>query len=517
MTYNRRFSNNSIHSKSSSNDLSNNNDSNSISKTSNILESFLHKPGLVSFNKQNSKLAIENTEFMKKLISGAVAERKTSGDMFPRKIIKKCCELYNNLDEEDRIKFITILARDFGKENVIDAAQHYVNLSGADAYGRATLRAEQILRHAIIPSHNVFFDRINELPEGTKFLIDMRADLLSFIKENVHDVALSAINENLKEKLATRLLGSIDLKQITWNSPVQVLEKIKEYEVVHPIKDWQDMKRRVGPGRHMFAFFCSRLPYEPLVFIHVAFTKEISGNVQAILEESNPETSIKIPEDIKCAIFYSITRQPGLSGIELGNFLIRSVVRKLQAEFSSIETFSTLSPIPGFRRWLVAAINIEGDSILVNGEAQKIKELGARTSPELYKTLDKIDATRELYNIIKTNEWSKDEYSIQVLRPILMRLCARYILTEKRRNLALDPVANFHIRNGACVYRLNWLGDTSEQGFEKSFGIMINYNYVLEHLEGNNKQYLSDGTITIPYEDPVLIEEAKNSPNVKII
>ncbi|CAG8738536.1 34163_t:CDS:10 [Gigaspora margarita] len=500
MSFNRRFANNSIHSKSSSNEPSNNN-SNSVPKTSNGLENFWHNPGLVSFNKRNSKLAIENSEFMKKLISGAVSERKANGDMFPRKIIKKCCELYKNLDKEDRIKFITILARVL-RENVINAAQHYVNLSDADAYGRATLRAEQILRHAIIPSHDVFFDRVNELPEGTKFLIDMRADLLSFMRENVHEIVLSTINENLKEKLATWLLGSIVLKQITWSSPVKVLENIKENEAVHAIKDWQDMKR---------------LPYEPLVFIHVAFTKEVSDSVQAILEDPNPEASIKTPEDFKCAMFYSITSHPGLSGIELGNFLIKSVVRKLRAEFSSIETFSTLSPIPGFRRWLVTAINIEGDSILVNGEAQLIKELGTRTSPERYIELDKIDATRILYNIIKTNEWFKNEHSVQVLKPILLRLCARYILTEKRRNLAFDPVANFHIRNGACVYRLNWLGDTSEQGLEKSFGIMINYNYVLEHLENNNKQYLSDGTITIPYEDPVLIEEAKNSPNIKII
>ncbi|CAG8683599.1 27522_t:CDS:10 [Dentiscutata erythropus] len=480
MSYNRSYSNNSMHNKRSSNDPSNSS-SNSVPEASNVLESFWHKLG---FDKRSSKLAIENSEFMKKLISGAVAERKTSGDTFPRKIIIKCCKLYENLDKEDRIKFITILARDFGKycvlrENVIDAAQNYVNLSDADAYGRATQRAEQILRHANIPSHNIFFDRVNELPEGTKFLIDMRADLLSFMRENVHDMVLSTINENLKEKLASWLLGSIVLKQITWDSPVKVLEKVKEYEAVHAIKDWQDMKR---------------LPYEPLSFIHVAFTKEVSGN--AILEEPNTEDSIKTPEDYKCAMFYSVTNNPGLSGIELGNFLIKSVVRKLQSEFPYIETFSTLSPIPGFHRWLATAINIEGDSILVNGETQRIKELGTRNSSELYTEIDKTDATKILYDIIKKNEWFKDEYSVQVLKPILLRLCARYILTEKRRNFALDPV---------------------EQGLEKSFGIMINYNYILEHIESNNKQYLSDGTITLPYKDPVLIEEAKNSPNIKII
>ncbi|GBC46250.1 malonyl-CoA decarboxylase, mitochondrial [Rhizophagus irregularis DAOM 181602=DAOM 197198] len=474
------------------------------------IEAYTHEPGFFSFGGPNSKLAISEPRFIRKLISVSVSEKRNEGDLVPTLMTKKCCELYENLDKEDRIKFLKILAHDFGvvRDKVFKATDHYIGISNADANERAILRAEQILRHAVIPIHHVFFDRINRLPNGTKFLMDMRADLLVYLRENGHDAVLMTLNESLREKLSSLLVGFLSLKRLTWHSPAASLEKVMEYEAVHAIKDWDDMKRRVGPGRRLFAFFYRDISNEPLVFIQVALTKEIVNNVQIILEDPSPTRSIPQSEDIQCAIFYSITSQQGLSGIELGNFLIKRVVRELQNEFPSIETFSTLSPIPGFNKWLINTINVEEDSMLIKEEIEKIKRVR--------NDLDG-NGAEILKHLIKTKEWIRDEKCFRELKPILMRLCARYILTEKRRNLALDPVANFHIRNGACVYRLNWLGDISKKGLEESFGIMANYNYILEHIENNNRQYLCDGTITISNIDPVLVEEAKGTTNIKII
>ncbi|RIA90525.1 malonyl-CoA decarboxylase-domain-containing protein [Glomus cerebriforme] len=474
------------------------------------IENYTHEPGFFSFSGPNSKLAISEPKFINKLISASVAEKRNEGDLVPTIMAKKCCELYENLDKEDKIKFLKILAHDFGvtRDKVFKATDHYIGLSNSNASERAILRAEQILRHAMIPVHNVFFDRINRLPSGPKFLVDMRADLLEYLKEHGHDAFLTSLNESLKEKLASLLVGFLNLKRLTWHSSAASLEKVIQYEAVHAIKDWDDMKRRVGPGRRLFAFFYKDIGHEPLVFIQVALTKEIVNNVQTILEDPNPTKSIPVVEDIHCAIFYSITSQQGLSGIDLGNFLIKRVVRELQNEFPSIKTFSTLSPIPKFKNWLINAINVEGDSMLINDEPEKIKKLGGNLDG---------NGTETLKEIIKSKDWVRDENCFYELKPILMRLCARYILTEKRRTLALDPVANFHIRNGACVYRLNWLGDISNKGLEESFGIMANYNYILDHIESNNKQYLCDGTIAISNNDPVLVEEAKRTSNIKII
>ncbi|CAB4374702.1 unnamed protein product [Rhizophagus irregularis] len=445
------------------------------------IEAYTHEPGFFSFSGPNSKLAISEPRFIRKLISVSVSEKRNEGDLVPTLMTKKCCELYENLDKEDRIKFLKILAHDFGvvRDKVFKATDHYIGISNADANERAILRAEQILRHAVIPVHHVFFDRINRLPNGTKFLMDMRADLLVYLRENGHDAVLMTLNESLREKLSSLLVGFLSLKRLTWHSPAASLEKVMEYEAVHAIKDWDDMKRRVGPGRRLFAFFYRDISNEPLVFIQVALTKEIVNNVQIILEDPSPTRSIPQSEDIQCAIFYSITSQQGLSGIELG-----------------------------FNKWLINTINVEEDSMLIKEEIEKIKRVR--------NDLDG-NGAEILKHLIKTKEWIRDEKCFRELKPILMRLCARYILTEKRRNLALDPVANFHIRNGACVYRLNWLGDISKKGLEESFGIMANYNYILEHIENNNRQYLCDGTITISNIDPVLVEEAKGTTNIKII
>ncbi|KAF9177204.1 hypothetical protein BGZ50_009005 [Haplosporangium sp. Z 11] len=189
----------------------------------------------------------------------------------------------------------------------------------------------------------------------------------------------------------------------------------------------------------------------------------------------------------------TLQRRLRLSGIELGNFLIKRVVRSLKVEFPQIETFSTLSPIPGFRKWIVQCQNL-GQKLLLPWEESIIGQLSQNTQGD--------DVEMQFSELLKRSSTISDSKIMGKLRPILMRLCARYILLEKRRHLALDPVANFHLRNGACAHRLNWLGDTSSKGMEESFGLMINYLYSLDHIEMNNQQYLQSGTISVSSRDP---------------
>ncbi|CAG8440486.1 5085_t:CDS:10 [Ambispora leptoticha] len=453
------------------------------------IESYIHEPGFFHFDGPDSLSTMRDPKFIRKLISGAISQKRTEGDLLPSIFAKRCCELYEKLDKEGRILFMGVLAREFGvpQDESLKAAQNYIEATREDKTANAVLRAEQLLRHVLVPYHNIFFDRVNDLPDGTKFLLDFRTELLTTInvREYEDNTYLMALNNSLKEKLRGWLIGFSELERITWKSPAILLEKTS--------RTWR-----------LFGYFYRTIPHEPLVFVQIALTSELSGNVQTILNDRSPVT----PDHPQYAIFYSITSQPGLSGIELGSFLLKRVIIELQKEFPSIHTFSTLSPIPGFRNWLETTLELEGTNIFLSGEEDRIKTLANQVSTD--SAID--DGVKILKDILKSNEWAHNETSNEILKPVLLRLCSRYILTEKRRNLARDPVANFHIRNGACIHRINWLSDTSDKGFEQSFGIMINYNYVTSRIEENNLKYLRDGTVTLSSnEDLFLNEEAARS------
>ncbi|KAG0238106.1 hypothetical protein BGW41_008252 [Actinomortierella wolfii] len=465
----------------------------------NDIAAHFREPGFSTFDKERSSLAIKDPEFMRKLLTTAISDYPGQGDIVPSVITKSCCDLFSSLDKQGKTEFLKLLAKDFGvlQEDVVRSANQYVNYAQQDPGSKALLRAEQLLRHAIVPGHSKFFDRVSRLPGGLKFLIDLRADLLSIIAENRQDIYLSALNESLREKMQAWFVGFLDLQRLTWQSPAVLLEKVTQYEAVHKFKDFQDLKRRVGPGRRVFALMNKSMADEPLVFVQVALVESLSDNVQQILNDPSPGHA-NPAETVKCAIFYSITTQVGLSGIELGNFLIKRVVRSLQVEFPQIQTFSTLSPIPGFRKWMDQNINL-GKKLLLPSEEALVKQVYERnsTSTNLASAEDQFKALLKDPALIEQS----NHQMLEELRPVLTRLCARYLLVEKRRHLALDPVANFHLRNGACAHRLNWLGDSSEKGMKESFGMMVNYLYALDHIEMNNQQYLQDGTITVSAAD----------------
>ncbi|KAG9289566.1 hypothetical protein G9A89_002339 [Geosiphon pyriformis] len=559
-TYHRNLSANDSNSVEKTNlsgkPLSKSLEANFIEDSWNDIDSYIHEPGLFSFESATSRFTLKDPKFMHKLISGAIARKRTEEDLLPSILAKKTCEMYEHLDKEGKLLFIKVLVSDFGNRPIIllmteeslKAAQTYISTLNDDKSVQANLRAAQILRHILVPLYHTFFNRVNLLPEGTKFLMNIRSDVLNFLQEK-DDIYLSEVNETLRRKLKGLLVGFLELERVTWNSPAVLLEKIiylhnfiindariyisdvqiKNYERVHPIKDWKDLKRlslefyeldlveyfihehfQIAYSRRIFAYYYRPIPNEPLVFLQVALTKNLVENVQSILNHH----ILYSAEEVQCAIFYSITSQPGLTGIQLGNFLIKRVVIELQTEFPNIHTFSTISPIPGFRRWLEETLNIEGSNIFLLGEKTNLKILLSE-SPCFSAN---IDLANNIKNFLSTNDWGQDKNTIEILKPILLRLCARYILSEKRNALALDPVANFHIRNGACVHQLNWLGDMSDKGFQQSFGIMANYNYILPHIEENTKRYLRDGSIRLSSNDPFLIEEAqRTSSNIQRI
>lgn len=312
----------------------------------------------------------------------------------------------------------------------------------------------------------------------------------------------------LKEKLSTWLSpAALELHQITWDDPASLLEKIVAYEAVHPISNLLDLKRRLGICRRCFGYLHPAIPGEPLIFIEVALMKNVAQTIQEVLWDSPP-----IPEsEATCALFYSISStQPGLSGINLGKFLIKRVVKLVKREMPHISTFSTLSPIPGFMSWLLS--KLASQTVLSEGDtSQPLAEGSASTfyenilkpeEDEALMSLPKDIATGNngmevMFNLLTSTsyKWIHLPELASALKAPLMRLCARYLLQEKKRGKALDSVANFHLQNGAMVERINWMADQSENGLSQSGGIMVNYVYRVEHIEEYAHSYFSDGKI----------------------
>lgn len=384
---------------------------------------------------------------------------------------------YLELEPEGRQRFLRILADDFGPNaEGIDSA--IAALQNTDLENRAA--AQEALREALRPPRLRLMTQFNALPEGVKFLVDLRSDLIDL----ADNAEMQALNDDLRSLLTSWFdVGFLELRRITWDSPASLLEKLIAYEAVHEIRSWDDLKNRLEADRRLFAFFHPRMPDEPLIFVQVALVNGLAGNVNALLDESAP---VNDPAEADTAIFYSITNaQRGLVGISFGGFLIKRVVDELQAEFSKLKTFSTLSPIPGFARWVRRAAQ-EEDAIV---SAEERAALSAQIDVE--------EGGSALVQLFEDPVWTEDEAKVAVIEPILTKLCVRYLLREKnRRGRAADPVAHFHLTNGAQVERLNWLADASASGLSQSAGMMVNYLYNLSKIEANHERYTGDGKVS---------------------
>jgi malonyl-CoA decarboxylase len=252
------------------------------------------------------------------------------------------------------------------------------------------------------------------------------------------------------------------------------LEKLIRYEAVHQIQGFEDLRRRLLEDRRCYAFFHPALPDEPIIFVEAALTEGMSDKVQPLIDPASPVVN---PEAADCAIFYSITNcQEGLRGVPMGSFLIKQVVEDLGRAFPRLRRFATLSPVPGFREWL--------------------RENGHSLAP--MSTLAKLDDP----------EWFKDPKACDELEKVLVPLCAHYLLRAKRGNEPVDSVARFHLRNGARLERINWLGDTSKAGMERSAGLSVNYRYRLTELERNHELYTRDYRVSASRDVETLAKQA---------
>ncbi len=382
---------------------------------------------------------------------------------------------YLSLSHQGRQRFLRILAEgfDIDRDAVDQAIAALAKVPKTDETGRR--KAERALRAAFEPPRIKLLTQFNGLPEGVKFLVDLRAELLGW---SARDAALDALESDIKGLLAGWFdVGFLELRRITWDSPAALLEKLIAYEAVHEIHDWTDLKNRLDSDRRCFAFFHPRMPDEPLIFVEVALVNGLADNIQNLLD---PDAPVQDPHKADTAIFYSISNaQRGLVGIQFGGFLIKRVVDLLAAEHRNLKYFATLSPVPGFRAWLTRELKSATGELLLPAERKALAALPLGVGND-----------HLLEALLNLPSWYEDWAIAGSLRAPLMRLCAGYLLQEKREGgAALDPVAHFHLSNGARIERIDWLGDRSEKGLAQSYGLMVNYRYRQSDIETNHEAY----------------------------
>ena len=405
-------------------------------------------------------------------IGGEVSARQRAG---------RLAETYLRLNDEGRASFLRIVATEFGPDPQLVAKAHadYQAAIGSDAQWTA----ESALRNAMRSSRLRILTQFNTLSHGVKFLVDLRADLLRFVEK---DVALRSLDRELESRLGAWFdVGFLELQRITWSSPAALLEKLIEYEAVHQIRSWSDLKNRLDSDRRCYAFFHPRMPMEPLIFVEVALTEHLADNVQTLLDEHAP---VFDAHRANTAIFYSISNtQVGLRGVSFGNFLLKRVVDDLKRDYPRLVNFATLSPLPSFRHW--AEKNPESWPHAFS--AADLERIKRHLTPAMPQPAN----ASELAKLLADARWMNDARLARALQHGLLRLAARYLLTTGKGGRPYDPVARFHLGNGARIERLNYLADTSARGQQQSYGLMVNYLYDPDTIEANVEAFSRSGEI----------------------
>ena len=399
-------------------------------------------------------------------------------------------EAYLTLNRDGRALFLAILARDFDlpRDQLAQAARDYA--AATELAERQRLEAR--LREILTAPRVRLLTQFNGIPQGIKFLVDMRADLLAAVDD---DKTLAGLESDMRQLLASWFdVGFLDLKPITWDSPASLLEKLITYEAVHKIQSWTDLRNRLDSDRRVYAFFHPRMPGEPIIFVQVALVRGMAGSIQDLLDERAPSSD---PMRADTAIFYSISNaQVGLRGIGFGDFLIKQVVEEVARQFPGVETFATLSPIPGFRRWLDKLDAAELAQLLPPGRFDRLSHaLAARGAGD------------DLRRLIADATWIDDAEIAEALREPLVGLAAHFLIEVKARGRPRDSVARFHLGNGAAIERINWLGDRSAKGLAEAYGLMVNYQYRTADIEHNHEMFAANGTIAA--SEPVRLALAR--------
>ncbi|MGB3213052.1 MAG: malonyl-CoA decarboxylase [Desulforhopalus sp.] len=412
---------------------------------------------------------------LRQRINGCLEGR--GGEVSARTRAAELGEAYLVLNSEGRKRFLELLAREY---DVDDKAVEECIEKRRDCSDPAECRNLNLqLRNLLVSPRTKLLRQFNELQEGVKFLVDLRAELLPLAKNNPD---LTALDQDIHRLLCSWFdVGFLDLQRITWETPAALLEKLIEYEAVHAIQSWRDLKNRLRDDRRCYAYFHPRMPQEPLIFVEVALVNGISSNIHDLLDEKKSAID---PQKADTAIFYSISNcQQGLAGVSFGNFLIKNVVKDLNAKLPNLKTFSTLSPIPGFRLFL--------DRNRDNWELTDRERKLMGDSPE------EKDAKERFIEQIDAIERHQPMTTDTPLKQILLRLCTRYLLLAKKGTQALDRVCHFHLSNGARIERVNWAADLSEKGIAQSGGLMVNYLYNLADIEKNHENYTAIGDIAV--------------------
>jgi malonyl-CoA decarboxylase len=375
-------------------------------------------------------------------------------------IARQLHDVLRRLAVEDRRKFQRFLATGFAPDATAlrAAAQTYLSQPSAEAAAS--------LAQAADPPRQELLRRMNMAAGGTSALVAMRKEIAGRLRD---EPVLKLLDSDLKHLFASWFnRGFLQLRRIDWQSPAAVLERLIAYEAVHEIHGWDDLRRRLAPDRRCFAFFHPALPDDPLIFVEVALVEGLAGAVQPLLvQDGDDDAARERASRADTAIFYSISNcQDGLRGISFGNFLIKQVVEELKGELPHLVQFSTLSPVPGFRRWLTRRAAATNDPVIASLARA---ETGA--------------------------DWLANAKSDLSLRQTIMRVCAIYLTRHASAEDRADPVAHFHLGNGARLERINWLGNTAARGIQESFGIMVNYLYDVATIESNHEAFVNDGTV----------------------
>ncbi len=388
----------------------------------------------------------DETETIESLCTMTMA---SDGEYSSLLLAERILNAFEKLDDNEQLEFFDLLQVEYDIDvaEIKIAADDYESNPDADNLLRVTQASE--------PRRQELLRRINLAPQGTHRLVKMRERLLRATRDNPELKKIDTDFHHLFNAWFNR--GFLLMQPIDWTTPAHILEKIIAYEAVHEIENWSALRSRLEPAdRYCYGFFHPSMEDEPLVFVEVALTDHIPQGIAEILQH-DPEG--EAPENPSCAIFYSISNcHRGLAGVSFGNFLIKQVATSLKLRFPQLKTFSTISPAPGFRRWLEATAEERSD----------VKSLIA--------------------------DFDVDADAGQIAE--LENLAASYFLEEKTfQNEPIDPVARFHLKNGAQLERINILGNPSDTGMQRSFGTMVNYVYDLSKVEENHEDYVKNNKV----------------------
>lgn len=429
---------------------------NGISLLQDLLETIIERGAAITGirNDQNARASVESlTALCDTLLT---ARGEASGVALSSLFLHSFAEL----DDDEKIQFFQAFSEryDPSHEDIRKAAEQY-----ADEPSVTNLVA---LEEATQTPRRKILRRVNLAPGGTAALVHMREQLIPLLR---NEIDLNKVDHDFLQLFRLWFnRGFLVLRQIDWNTPANILEKIIAYEAVHEIQDWDELRRRVLPeDRRCFAFFHPSMPDDPLIFVEVALTETIPDSIQNLLTEEREHIAASAANT---AVFYSISNcQQGLSGVSFGSFLIKRVAQSLSKELPNLDNFVTLSPIPGFRKWL-------------ENKAQDKAEIDA------YKAC----------NIIRQREWQQDEEFADEAKSLLKPLAVEYFVAAKNKSgEPLNSVARFHLGNGASLHRINFLGDSSIKGMEQSAGLMVNYLYKLDDIETNHEAYADHAEICV--------------------